>query len=457
MERGPLLADHDDMSYSPTLVTRATAQSRRLAELTPDHRNRYVDLLRAVSILVVVFGHWLMAAPEMIDGDLRVGHLIADHTWVQWLTWVLQVMPIFFFVGGYANLVGWRAARRNQQPYGQWLSDRLRRLTYPLIPLLGLWVPAAFFAWKAGVDPGLITIGSQAALVPVWFLATYVLIVMAAPLTIALWERWGLGGFAVFVGLAAMVDVASLGFGVPFVQWLNYIFVWNAVHMLGYAWADGRLGTAGARTRLAAVGLTVLAGLVAFGPYPLAMVGLDGAVVTNSNPPKVTLIALGLFQFGAAMALEVPARRWLANLRTWTAVVAVNASIMSLYLWHLTVMVLLLGTSIHFGGIGLGIEAGTVGWWATRPMWLAVLIALTLPVMGLVSRFERPRRVASTARAWRPALGVLGLCAGLGLLARFGIADTDGLNVTALTLTMIGLVVGGVIRTQPDSDQPGAV
>lgn len=66
MERGPLLADHDDMSYSPTLVTRATAQSRRLAELTPDHRNRYVDLLRAVSILVVVFGHWLMAAPEMI-------------------------------------------------------------------------------------------------------------------------------------------------------------------------------------------------------------------------------------------------------------------------------------------------------------------------------------------------------------------------------------------------------
>jgi hypothetical protein len=38
-----------------------------LARQTPLTRNRYVDLLRAVSIFVVVLGHWLMAAPQVVD------------------------------------------------------------------------------------------------------------------------------------------------------------------------------------------------------------------------------------------------------------------------------------------------------------------------------------------------------------------------------------------------------
>ena len=71
-------------------------KARTLAEATPDSRNRYVDFLRAFSILVVVFGHWLMAGPELFDGELRIGHLISEARWAQWATWLLQVMPIFF-------------------------------------------------------------------------------------------------------------------------------------------------------------------------------------------------------------------------------------------------------------------------------------------------------------------------------------------------------------------------
>ena len=40
----------------------------RLAAETPAERNRVVDALRAGSILVVVFGHWLMAAVTVVDG-----------------------------------------------------------------------------------------------------------------------------------------------------------------------------------------------------------------------------------------------------------------------------------------------------------------------------------------------------------------------------------------------------
>ena len=93
----------------PTVWSRA----RALAERTPETRNRYVDFLRAASITIVVLGHWSVAAAYVSDdGQLQLGDMLSLAPWTQWLTWVLQVMPIFFIVGGYSNGISWEAARR---------------------------------------------------------------------------------------------------------------------------------------------------------------------------------------------------------------------------------------------------------------------------------------------------------------------------------------------------------
>ncbi len=47
------------------------ALGQQMAEQTPESRNRYVDFLRAASIMVVVFGHWLMAAPVITEPGSR--------------------------------------------------------------------------------------------------------------------------------------------------------------------------------------------------------------------------------------------------------------------------------------------------------------------------------------------------------------------------------------------------
>jgi hypothetical protein len=280
----------------------------------------------------------------------------------------------------------------------------------------------------------------------VWFLATYVLIVAAVPISLRLWDRFGWSAFAGAAVIAAAIDFANLAMGVPLVMWLNYIFVWNAVHFLGYAWVDGRITSTAQSMKIAAAGLASLAGLVALFPYPLAMVGLDNTAVTNSNPPKVTLIALGAFQFGLAMALAPAVRRRLANVRPWTAVVAVNGSIMSLYLWHLTAMVGVIGASYALDGLGLEFAVNTPGWWATRPVFLLVLVAATVPFLALFGRFERPRRdTRPTPPAWKPIVATIAVCGGLGLLARYGVADETGLNGLALSLPFVGVVVGGVV------------
>jgi hypothetical protein len=418
-----------------------------LAAHTPDTRNRYVDALRAASILVVVFGHWLMAGPEILaDGTIRIGHLVAESTLIQGLTWIFQVMPVFFFVGGYANAAGWRSARRRGERYPMWLRTRLRRLAMPVLPLLVFWTIAGSVALASGFESDLLRAGSQAALVPVWFLATYIVAVALAPLTLRLWERFGWGLIAGLTVAAAVIDIATVGYDIQIVRWINYVFVWNAVHALGYAWADGRIGTPRHRALLGLGSLAVLAALVAALPYPLAMVGLDSAAITNSNPPKVTLIFLGMFQFGLLTALEAPARRLLERARLWRAVIAVSAVIMTLYLWHLTAMVGVIGAQIGLDGFGLRVTVNTPGWWATRPIFLAVLMVVTGMFLAVFRKFERPQvDTRPEPPAWRPIVGTVLLCGGLGNLASSGIVDEGAVSIVTLGLPFVGVFLGGVI------------
>lgn len=418
-----------------------------MAEATPETRNRVVDLVRVVSILVVVFGHWLMAAITFENGEIVPGHLLELADWTHPLTWVFQVMPLFFFVGGYSNALSWRAARRKGQTYGLWLRERLRRLALPVVPLLVVWTLGGWLGLRLGLDWEILQLASRVALVPTWFLAAYVVIVTLAPPALALWERTGWWSIVAGTALAVLADIASIGGGIVWLGFANYVLVWGTVHQLGYAWVDGRIEGWRRRALLAIVGFVVTLALVWLGPYPVAMVGLDTAEVTNSYPPRVTLTFLGLFQAGVVLLLEPLLKRWMSRIGAWTAVVAISSRIMTLYLWHLTAMVIVVGLGLLVGGWGFGLEPLSGGWWLTRPLWFVVLLVPTLLLVVLFGRFERPEADPRPAPPWwRPVLAVVLICAGLGLLAAIGIADEDGLNGLVLSLPVIGVVVGGVSR-----------
>src|SRR5215468_6412108 len=146
-----------------TMVT-AWSRAAELADRTLPSRNRYVDFLRAMSMLVVTVGHWLAGAPYFdATNTLQISHILTEVRWTAWLTWILQVMPIFFIVGGYANGISWRAARRDKKSYAAWLEGRLRRLVWPTLPLLVAWVGIVAIEYALDVQPRLISYGSQVA------------------------------------------------------------------------------------------------------------------------------------------------------------------------------------------------------------------------------------------------------------------------------------------------------
>lgn len=420
-----------------------------MAGQTPDERNRYVDFLRAVSILMVVTGHWLIVALYYNDGTFTPGDLLVIQPGTQWLTWLFQVMPIFFIVGGYANAVSLESARRRNVDYAGWLVSRLNRLVSPLLLLLIVWALLAAVLHFSGVSGKVLSLASRASLIPIWFLAIYTLVVVLAPATYIAWQRWGFLSFWAFVAVGALVDTIFFAADQQWVGWTNYLWVWLAVHHLGYAWRDGRMGSPARLLLYSALGFLALGLLIFKGPYPFAMVGSPDEGLSNTLPPKITLIALGVAQFGLLLAIETPMRRLLAGVKIWAATVLINSMIMTLYLWHLTVMVILVSLLYLAGGFGLGLVPASSEWWATRPVWIIVLYACLLPVALMLGPLERRARPAGapTPSSVRLVLGALLICLGVAVLAfiGFGNAPLPGLDIGAFLLVVCGAGVSGLL------------
>jgi fucose 4-O-acetylase-like acetyltransferase len=424
----------------PSAWQRALESARQ----TPATRNRYVDLLRAASILVVMLGHWIMAAPSVASGvRFTLSDMLHVAPWTQWLTWVFQVMPLFFVVGGYANAASWESAREAGSGYGLWLSRRLQRLVRPVVPFLLVWCALGLSARWLGLSRQLVRDGSEAAFVPTWFLAVYVLVVVLAPAMHRVWRRFGLTSFWALVAAAAVVDAVTRGTDVDAVRWLNYVFVWLAIHQLGYAWRDGTFAEPRRAASFALGGFAALVVLEALASYPVSMVTVPGERVANSNPPTLALLALGVTHTGIVLALEARVRPLLDRIAVWAAVASINAVIMTLYLWHATVMVLLVGIAELPGGIGLRFVPDTAAWWATRLPWVMVLTTVLTGFVAVFGRVEAGRTPPAHAPpAWRSVLGAVALCVGLVILSAGGIGGEDVLSVRPIPVL---LTLGGVL------------
>ncbi|MFF6781557.1 acyltransferase family protein [Streptomyces sp. NPDC012510] len=423
------------MSASVRANVSAVASVSELAAATPSTRDRYVDFLRVASLGTVVLGHWLMAAVTTGgDGRIEVGNLLAVEPRLQILTWALQIMPVFFFVGGFSHALSYRSLSRRatdgRSVYPAFLRARLQRLLRPTMVFIGVWGAAAVLLHLMGQGGGLLDVALRLVAQPLWFIGIYLAMVAFTPPLLGLHERFGWGAFGGLVAAAALVDALRFALDVPFVEFLNFAFVWLAIHQLGFLRADGRL------TRpylLAGIGLTGAALLVAHGPYPLSMVGMPGEKVSNMAPPTFALLCHGLWLVGAVEWLRGPVARWLERPKVWRTVVAANGISMTAFLWHLSAMLGVYGALLAFD---VPLPAPASGaWWAQLPLRTAVAAVLTAILVAAFRGFERPAARPPRANAPRRSAAYAGPVAALGAtLCLFGV----------LGLSMVGF--GGLFE-----------
>jgi hypothetical protein len=235
--------------------------------------------------------------------------------------------------------------------------------------------------------------------VPIWFLAVYLLVVAAAPMMLRLHERYRLAVPAVLTVVVVAFDIAARGHGIGFFGWANFIPVWLAVHQLGFFWQDGSLERLRPHaTKIAGVLVAAITALTFFGPYPVAMVGVRAADGSNNTPPTVLMVVLGLAQLAVAIRLERRVQRVLERPRVWTAVITASGVAMTVYLWHMTALILTIGALWVTGNPLLDVEPMTVTWFMTRPIFLALVALVLTPFVLVFSRADRPAPTAPAAR-----------------------------------------------------------
>jgi peptidoglycan/LPS O-acetylase OafA/YrhL len=369
---------------APVQSSTASVRPTAVAPARPA-RDRYVDFLRAASLLVVVGWHWVFSIVTWQPGP-GTTNPIATTPGLWAGTWVLQVMPLFFFVGGFAHLVTWQSVERAGGGYGQFLSRRLKRLLVPAAVCVGLvaclWGVLRFGPFSVPY----LTSTVMLILSPLWFLAIYVALVLLAPLFIRLHRSSGVWGPVGLAAGAIAVDVLRFHGRVAHIEWLNMVLVWGFAHQLGFFWQ--RLIVAPKRLAWALVGIGA-AGLLALtnvGSYPRSMVGVPGEAFSNMGPPTVCILALTLLQIGVVLLLRVRVAAWLARPRPQRFTAWAGARSMTVYLWHFPAFAAAYGLVVL---VGISVpQRASLGWWLQRPLWVVLPGALTFVLLRTFRRFE---------------------------------------------------------------------
>lgn len=346
-------------------------------------RNLAVDFYRSSGVVLIVLGHWLAGSVTYHDGQFGRENPLLDMPWTQWLTWIFQAVPVFFFVAGYAGAVSW-AHRRGADSFSRqaWIRHRLARVLGPTAVYVAL-VSVIVVVLQIRHMPGtVLEYAGWAVAMHLWFLAVYVLVVSLTPIAVAAQRRWGLTAPAVLAAGVVLVDAASLAGHVPYVGWLNYLLCWGLLYQLGIAWQGGLL--AGRRPVLLAAGSAIaLALLIRLGPYPVSMIGVPGQAIENTTPPTVAMMAFACTQAGLAMALAATLDRVLRHRPVQRVLSTANTNVMALYLWHMIPVVIVAIVAYPAGLIPQPPE-GSVAWWLVRLEWITILSVVTAVQMLLL-------------------------------------------------------------------------
>jgi peptidoglycan/LPS O-acetylase OafA/YrhL len=369
-----------------SLVSSARAGTAPAAHAPRESRERflYLDVLRAAALVRVVVYHVLGFA---------------------WIPILFPAMGVMFAVAG--SLM----ARSLDHAGGgtRVVRSRVRRLLPALWGLAAVAVPVMLLqGWS---DPPASTLGwgelvwwivplhtppgggrwAWSFTVMLWYLVTYLWLVLLSPVLLMVYRRWPRLTLAVAIGVPVAVDLGILTPGGYFNDALWNVSTYACCWLLGFAHQDGRLRRLSDRRFFATAATLAVAGAGAILWYGLR----TGTFDLNHVP-------VGRSLWSAAFVLVVlrfePRMAWLrARRRVITAVAAVNRRAVTIYLWHLPGGILALLIVER-----LGLTGAT--WWAALLAAVGVMTAAAVLAFGWIEDLSagRPAHLLPWTRK-RPA------------------------------------------------------
>lgn len=341
-------------------------------------RDRTIDIIRSTATTTVVFYHWVFTIIVWRSDGPHADNPIGYVSGLWSLTWILQVMPLFFMAGGYTHSL---ALRNNTGSRRRFIRKRFLAL---LIPTFVLITTVILFALTVNYvhdgDTSWLYQSVKLILSPLWFLAVFLMLVVLSPIAEKLHEKLGEVAVLLMISGAVLVDVLRFYYHVDWIGLLNMIFVWGACHQVGFSWDRLRNASKRFGHSLIIIGFTALFGFTNMGLYPRSMVGTTSALdrFSNMGPPTLPIIALCCLQIGLIIVFREKLEKFSYKEFPSKVVNWLNSNAMPLFLWHS------FGFGMFYGLYRLNFflpEEPSFQWWISRPLWLIGPLIFTTPLL----------------------------------------------------------------------------
>lgn len=423
------------MSHATTAAPRPrTTPHTRARSVPPGVRDTGIDFVRALCVAGVVALHALMVGVTVADGSPVFANASEGAWWIAPLSWVLQVMPLFFVIGGFSGLTAYRRQRARGRSGAEFVAARVHRLLRPALFAVGAVGVGLLLLAAAGLPPEIIGVAAFRYSQPLWFLGVFLLCQALLPALAAAHGRAPRRTIAVLATAALAVDALRAVTGVEGIGFLNLAFVWLALQQLGFLLADGAIDRSAPRTRLLVAGGAVAALVLTWtaGVY-------SPDLIANINPPTAALLLVGIAHTCALSLLRTRLARFSRRPRPAAFTDFVTRRTMTVYLWHMPVLLAMAGLSAAFAlstGFALP-EPSSVAWWIGRPLWLAVAFGATALLATFLAGIETATAPPSTTSRARVVSATLaGLVAVVLLLV---VGTTPATAALACLLMAAGL------------------
>jgi peptidoglycan-N-acetylglucosamine deacetylase len=318
------------------------------ASTSPKSRDRFLDLLRLISVLRVVALHTATKPPVI---------------YLPWIQWIFPGMPEVFFVSGAVT-----AAALRKRGAGGVVIKRLRRLlppyyVYAAVALAVMYVTDARSAapdasldrgdWLSFLFPVVRPTGSVTRVVlwgHLWFLTSFLWVLTLSPLLHWLYRKAKLWSLLVhLLAFALVISAQKFGWFPVRSEYID-IAMFGWFFQLGFAYDDGTLQQLNPRKHFGlGLGLLAMGWLVAERIEPIWRKSAGSLKPNELYSSSTAHFLVGAGWMFLAFAARVPITNWLSRHRA-RAVDVVTQRTYTLFIWGPAANAVAMAASRKVGG-----------------------------------------------------------------------------------------------------------